>query len=71
MPQVISIKTFYTSKRTSFFTFFKRTLGLHKKNLSNQLSNSSTNFALGIKQRNKIVTDNRKRKIGTIIFCLT
>ena len=22
MPQVISIKTFYTSKRTSFFTFF-------------------------------------------------
>ena len=29
MPQVISIKTFYTTKRTSFFTFFllfKRTL---------------------------------------------
>ena len=49
MPQVISIKTFYTSKRTSFFTF-KRTSGLHKKNLSNQLSNSSTNFGLGIKQ---------------------
>ena len=22
MPQVISIKTFYTSKRTSFFTFY-------------------------------------------------
>ena len=22
MPQVISIKTFYTSKRTSFFNFF-------------------------------------------------
>ena len=53
MPQVISIKTFYTSQRTSFFyffTFFKRTSGLHKKNLSNQLSNSSTNFGLGIKQ---------------------
>ena len=52
MPQVISIKTFYTSKRTSFFTFllFKRTSGLRKKNLSNQLSNSSTNFGLGIKQ---------------------
>ena len=47
MPQVISIKTFYTSKRTSFF---KRTSRLHKKNLSNQLSNSSTNFSLGIKQ---------------------
>ena len=53
MPQVISIKTFYTSKCTSFFyffTFFKRTSGLHKKNLRNQLSNSSTNFGLGIKQ---------------------
>ena len=53
MPQVISIKTFYTSKRTSFFTFFtffKCTSGLHKKNLSNQLSNSSANFGLGIKQ---------------------
>ena len=53
MPQVISIKTFYTSKRTSFLTFllfFKRTSGLHEKNLSNQLSNSSTNFGLGIKQ---------------------
>ena len=49
MPQVISIKTFYTSKRT-FFTFFKLTSGLHKKNLSNQLSNSSTNFGLGNKQ---------------------
>ena len=50
MPQVISI---YTSKRTSFFTFvlfFKRTSGLYKKNLSNQLSNSSTNFGPGIKQ---------------------
>ena len=53
MPQVISIKTFYTSKRTSFFyffPFFKRTSGLHKKNLSNQLSNSSTNLGSGIKQ---------------------
>ena len=50
MPQIISIKTFYTSKRTSFFTFFKRTSGLHKKNLSNQLSNSSANFGLRIKQ---------------------
>ena len=50
MPQVMSIKTFYTSKCTSFFTFFKRTSGLHKKNLSNQLSNSSTNFGLRIKQ---------------------
>ena len=53
MPQVISIKTFYKSKRTSvfyFLPFFKRTSGLHKKNLSNQLSNSSTNLGLGIKQ---------------------
>ena len=50
MPQVISIKTFYTSKHTSFFTFLKHTSGLHKKNLSNQLSNSNTNFGLGIKQ---------------------
>ena len=32
------------------FYFFKRTSGLHKKNLSNQLSNSSTNSSLGIKQ---------------------
>ena len=32
------------------FYFFRRTSGLHKKNLSNQLSNSSTNFGLGIKQ---------------------
>ena len=32
------------------FSFFKRTSGLHKKNLSNQLSNSRTNFGLGIKQ---------------------
>ena len=52
MPQVISIKTFYTSKPTffPFFLFFKRTSGLQKKNLSNQLSNTSTNFGLGIKQ---------------------
>ena len=53
MPQVIPIKTFYTSKRTSFFYFFpyfKRTSGSNKKNLSNQLSNSSTNLGLGIKQ---------------------
>ena len=33
-----------------FFTFFKRTSGLPKKKLSNRLSNSSTNFAIGIKQ---------------------
>ena len=33
-----------------FFPFFKRTSELHKKNLSNQLSNPSTNFGLGIKQ---------------------
>ena len=52
MPQVISInKAFYTSKRTSFFSFFKRSSGLHKKNLRNQLSNSSTTFGLRIKQR--------------------
>ena len=50
MPQVISIKTFYTSKCTSFLLFFKRTSGLHKKNLGNQLSYSSTNFGLGMKQ---------------------
>ena len=50
MPPVLSIKTFYTGKRISFFTFLKRTSGLHKKNLSNQLSNSITNFGLGIKQ---------------------
>ena len=49
MPQVISIKTFYTSKRTSFFTFVLF-LNIHKKNLSNQSSNFSTNFGLGIKQ---------------------
>ena len=42
----LSIKIFYTY----FFPFFKRTSRLHKKNLSNQLSNSSTNFGLGIKQ---------------------
>ena len=46
----LSIKTFYTSKHNSFFTFFKRTSGLHKKNLSNQLSSSSANFGLRIKQ---------------------
>ena len=53
MPQVILIKTFYTSKRTSFllfYFFFKRTSGLHKKNLSKQLSNSSINFGLVTKQ---------------------
>ena len=53
MPQVILIKTFYTSKRTSFFTFFtffKRTPVLHKNNLSNQLSNSNTNYGLTTKQ---------------------
>ena len=53
IPQVLSIKTFYTSKRSSFFYFLpfsKSTSGLHKKNLGNQLSNSSTNFGLGIKQ---------------------
>ena len=33
-----------------FLYFFKRTSGLHKKILSKQLSNSSTNFGLGIKQ---------------------
>ena len=33
-----------------FFTLLKRTSGLHKKNLSNQLSNPSTNFGLRIKQ---------------------
>ena len=43
-------KTFYTNKGTSFFTFLKRTSGLYKQNLGNQLSNSSTNFSLGIKQ---------------------
>ena len=32
------------------FTFFKRNSGLHKKILSNQLSNCGTNFGLGIKQ---------------------
>ena len=31
--------------------FFKRTSGLHKKNLSNQLSNSSPNFGLGLSNR--------------------
>ena len=52
MPQVISIKTFF--KWTYFFFYFfpfsKRTSRLHKKILSNQLSNSSTNFGLEIKQ---------------------
>ena len=33
-----------------FLFFFKRTSGLQKKNLSNQLSNCSTNSGLGIKQ---------------------
>ena len=32
------------------FYFFKRTSGLQKKILSNQLSNSSNNFGLGINQ---------------------
>ena len=32
------------------FCFFKRTSGLRKKNLSNQFSNPTTNFGLGIKQ---------------------
>ena len=53
MPQVISIKTIYTIKRTSFFPFFpflKCASGLHKKNLSSHLSNSSTNFGPGNKQ---------------------
>ena len=53
MRQVISIKTFYRNKHTSFFTFltfFKHTSGLQKKNLRNQLSNSSTNFGLGLEQ---------------------
>ena len=53
MPQDISIKTFYTSKCTSFFTFvlFLNVLAdFHKKNLSNQLSNSITNFGCKIKQ---------------------
>ena len=44
MSQVIPVKIFYISKSPSFFTFFKCTSGLHKKNLSNQLSNSSTNL---------------------------
>ena len=32
------------------FPFLKRVSRLHKKNLSNQLSNSSANFGLRIKQ---------------------
>ena len=53
MPKVISIKNVLCKYTYSFFyflPFFKCTSGLHKKNLSNQLSNSSTNFGLGIKQ---------------------
>ena len=41
-------------KKTSFFfyffTSFKCTSRLHKKNLSNELSNPSTNFGLELKQ---------------------
>ena len=54
MPQVIDKDFLY--KQTYFFfyfftfPFFKRNSGLYKKNLSNQLSNSSTNFGLRIKQ---------------------
>ena len=50
MTEVISIKTFFKHFLFYFFTFFKRTSGLHKENLSNQLSNSSGNFSLRIKQ---------------------
>ena len=46
MSQIISIKTSYTVNVLLFFTFFERTSRLYKKNLSN----SSTNFGLGIKQ---------------------
>ena len=46
MSQIISIKTFYTVNVLLFFTFFECTSRLCKKNLSN----SSTNFGLGIKQ---------------------
>ena len=46
MSQIISIKTFYTVNVLLFFTFFERTSRLYKKNLSN----SNTNFGLGIKQ---------------------
>ena len=43
-PQIISIKTFIQVNVLLFYfcPFFKHTSGLHKKNLSNQLSNSST-----------------------------
>ena len=44
MPQVISIKTFYASKRTSFFTF------LNVLPYCTRRINSSTNFGLRIKQ---------------------
>ena len=46
------LRLFIQVKVLIFFTFtFLNVLpGLHKKNLSNQLSNSSTNFGLGIKQ---------------------
>ena len=58
MTQLLSIKLYRLRLFTQvnvllffyFFPVFKRTSGLHKKNLSNQLSNSSTNFGLGIKQ---------------------
>ena len=33
-----------------FFTFFKHTSALHKKNLSNQLCNFSSNFGFRIKK---------------------
>ena len=52
MSQVISIKTLYKSMYFFFyfFTFVKRSSELRKKNLSNQLSNSSTNFGFRCKQ---------------------
>ena len=52
MPQVISIQTFYTSKCNSFyfFPYLNVLQDCTRKNLSNQLSNSSTNFGLGTKQ---------------------
>ena len=51
MPQVTSIKTFNTNALLFLlFYFFKRTSGLHKKDLSNQLSNPSANLGLRIKQ---------------------
>ena len=45
MPQVISIKTFIQVNALLFLLFY-----FFKKTLSNQLSNPSTNFRLGIKQ---------------------